>query len=775
VLLWTGGSIGGLILLVAIGVYLLLHSARVHAYLLRTVQAKASTALGTNVRLRDYSLRWSGISPTVELSDVSINGTPPYGNSSLLRADSLRVGVTISSMWHRSWYVNDIQIQRPIVHVLADSNGQTNLPHPSSSKSSSGNFDIFQLGVRHLSLQQGEIYYNNAKSNLAADLHDLALQIGFSVAEQKYSGTLSYRDGHVMWQGHAPVGHQLDARFSLTPKRFDLENAHLTSGHSEVNLQATIQDYSRPKLQANYQATLDAGEFRRVFKNSSLPRGIIGLSGAIDYQDDPNRTFLATTKLNGEAHSSSLVAAERGRLLRLGDVAANYSLNRGDARVSGIRARILGGELNGELTVRDVSNSQNARFIASLKNVSARAVQEFAAPTSRANVLLSGAVGGSIEAAWRKSFADLTSTGQLQISAAMQPANQQSNIPLNGMIRARYSASNQSLAIIRQSYIRTQRSSLSLDGMIGRRSSLALNLQAGELNEIEQIANAFRESNSAPLNLHGQGSIVATITGLVQNPQVQGQIRGSHLQVRNTAWKSLHLQFSASPSSVALEQGDLAPAERGTIAFQLNAGLQHWAFTPSSSFQAKLHASDLDAKQLAKIAGGTEQISGTLSADVEARGTELAPTGAGTIQLTKAVVGGESIKSIKTDFQADGKTIAARAGLTLKAGSLDSDIHYEPKTQSYELTLQSAGIRLQDLDSVKAKDLQLNGTLMINASGRGTLKDPVLQASLEIPRLAVRNQNVNNIKLTAAVANHLAKFNLDSEAVGIHAASQGTI
>jgi translocation and assembly module TamB len=772
---WTGGIIGGLVLLCLVVGYALLHSAKVHAYLLRTAQAKATTALGNEVRFRDYSLQWYGISPTLELYDISISGAPPYADSSLLRADSLRVGVTISSLWHRNWYVNEVEIQRPMVRVFADRNGQTNLPHPSGSKSSSGNFDIFQLGVRHLSLQQGEIYYNDEKSNLAADLHDLAVQIGFTVPARKYSGTLSYRDGHVVWQGHAPVGHQLDARFSLSPERLDLENAHLTSGHSEVILQATIQDYSQPRLHANYQVTLDAGEFRRVLKNSSLPAGIIGLSGAVDYQDDPNRPFLATTKLKGEVHSRALVASQQGRTLRLSDVAANYSLNQGDARVTGIHARILGGELAGELTIRDVSNSQNARLTASLKNVSAQALQEFAAPTSRANVLLSGALGGSAEASWRKSFANLTTTGQLQIAAAMQPANQQNNIPLDGMIRARYSASSQTLAIIRQSYIRTPRTSLSVDGMVGSRSSLEVNLQAGELNEIEQIAKAFRESNSAPLNLHGQSTVVAAIRGSMQNPQVQGQIRGSNLQVRNTAWKSLHTRFSANPNSVALEQGELVPAGRGTIAFQLNAGLQHWEFVPSSSFQAKLHAADLDAKQLTQIAGSTTQVSGTLSADVEGRGTELAPTGAGTVQLTKAVIGGESIKSLKTDFQADGRTIAAQANIALAAGSVNADLHYEPTQQAYDVNLRSTGIRLQDLDSVKAKNLQLNGTLTINVSGHGTLKDPALQASLEIPRLAVRNQNVNNIKLTAAVAEHRAKFNLDSEAVGIHAASQGTI
>ena len=121
-LAWAGGIIGGLVLLLIIAVYLLLHSATVHAYLLRTAQAKATAALGSEVYIRDYNLKWHGISPTLELYDVSISGTPPYADSSLLRADLLRVGVTISSLWHRKWYVNNVELQRPVVRVLANRN-----------------------------------------------------------------------------------------------------------------------------------------------------------------------------------------------------------------------------------------------------------------------------------------------------------------------------------------------------------------------------------------------------------------------------------------------------------------------------------------------------------------------------------------------------------------------------------------------------------------------------------------------------------------------------
>src|SRR5262249_20023857 len=98
-----------------------------------------------------------------------------------------------------------------------------------------------------------------------------------------------------------------------------------------------------------------------------------------------------------------------------------------------------------------------------------------------------------------------------------------------------------------------------------------------------------------------------------------------------------------------------------------------------------------------------------------------------------------------------------------------------PRQQQYDLSVRSNGIKLQDLKTVKARNIQLTGLLSVEVSGQGTLNDPGLQATLSIPALAIRSQTINNIKLTTGVAHHVAKFSLDSEAMGIHAGSQGTI
>ena len=89
--------------------------------------------------------------------------------------------------------------------------------------------------------------------------------------------------------------------------------------------------------------------------------------------------------------------------------------------------------------------------------------------------------------------------------------------------------------------------------------------------------------------------------------------------------------------------------------------------------------------------------------------------------------------------------------------------------------MRAPGIRLDQLETVKARNLQLQGTLSVNASGRGTLHDPQLQSVIEVPQLNVRDQVIRGLKLQTNIANHVANFTLDSDVINTHAGGHGSI
>ena len=144
-------------------------------------------------------------------------------------------------------------------------------------------------------------------------------------------------------------------------------------------------------------------------------------------------------------------------------------------------------------------------------------------------------------------------------------------------------------------------------------------------------------------------------------------------------------------------------------------------------------------------------------------GSQLSPIGQGTITLTQATVADEPIQSANLDFTGTGDEIRGKLGLRMPAGAAQSNFTYFPKRKAYDGDLQATGIRLEQLHTLQARNINLTGTLNLNAKGSGTFDDPGVQFTAQIPKLQFEDQTVNGFTLQADVANHVANVNLDSQ------------
>ncbi len=150
---------------------------------MRTAEQKISAALGTTVQISNFAFHLSSVNPTVDIYNAVVAGAAPYTNPPVLQVDHLRIGIQITSMLHRQWNLSDLTMEHPVARVLVNPNGSTNLPKGNGQDQAS----IFDIGIRHVTISQGEIYYNDRKSVIDADFHDLALQSSFSPALKRYS------------------------------------------------------------------------------------------------------------------------------------------------------------------------------------------------------------------------------------------------------------------------------------------------------------------------------------------------------------------------------------------------------------------------------------------------------------------------------------------------------------------------------------------------------------------------------------------------------------
>jgi translocation and assembly module TamB len=220
---WVFMGLTVLMVLALAAVTVVLHSERFHNYLLSTVQKKASESIGTQVQLQNFALHLSNLN--LDLYGLTVHGANPYPDPPLLQVAHAEVGVRIVSVLQKKWYLDSFIVDSPVVKVFTDAHGVTNIPVIKSSGSSSSNTSLFDLGIRHAELDHGTVYYNNQQSVLSADLHNVDFRAGFNSLLQKYSGKLSYSDGHLEASGYKTIPHNLDAEFDATPTTFHLTNA----------------------------------------------------------------------------------------------------------------------------------------------------------------------------------------------------------------------------------------------------------------------------------------------------------------------------------------------------------------------------------------------------------------------------------------------------------------------------------------------------------------------------------------------------------------------
>ena len=771
-----------------IGLAALLHSQRFHDYVLIKARQSATEALGVPVELQNFALHFNGISngisPTLDLYGLVVHGAAPYANPPLLQAEQARIGVRVVSLFSKKWYLSEITIHHPVVQIRVDADGNSNLPKPQKNANPNANpmQPLFDLAIRHAVLDKGELYYNDRQSVLDADLREAMLNAQYDTARNAYSGQIGYSDGHLKASGYEPIPHAMSAEFEITPLHLDVRKAELRSGTSVIAFTATMDDFNNPRVATVYHGSVNATEFRRLLRDEALPLGIILLDGHAEYEAKANQPALNSTTLNGTLRSERLEFRLPTLNTEARAIRAEYSLANGDAEVRSLTASLLGGTAEARASVRNLTGEQLGAAHVKLNGISLEALNKLAkagSPNSATNdVTVGGTLQAVSEASWKGSPRNLIATADATLNASAGSKQSANTVPINGDIHANFRNSDQQLTL-RQSYLRTPSTTLTFDGTAGQNSRMNLALNAGDLHELETVAAIFSKP-AQPLGLYGSATFTGTLSGPVSTPRVTGDLNGKDLRVHGTDWQTLRAHVDVSPGAAEIKGGELVAAvakgaPQGNIAFSGHADLKKWAFGQSSPFQVTLNAQKLDAGQVARLAGQTTAVSGTLNANVQAHGSVLNPIGQGRLELLKASVAGEPIQSAVVDFNGDGNAAHANLNIAMPAGKTTGVVTYYPKQRGYEVQVETRNFRLDQLQTVKGHNLSIAGVMNLVANGRGTLDDPQLTASIEIPQLSTQGQTIDHLALVANVGKHVANITLDTRAVNSNIRGKATI
>ena len=767
--MWISSGILALLVLIAFATVLVVRTRAFHNYVLNKAQAIASEQLGTQVELQNVALHLSTLS--LDIYGVTVHGAAPYPYPPLLQVQHAEADVGIVSFLQRKWYLVNLRIDRPVARIFTDANGNSNIPKLQSSGSSS-NPSIFDLGIRHAALTNGEVYYNDKHSVLVADLHDVQFRSAYSAMLQKYSGTLSYADGHLTAGSMRTVPHSLKAEFDATSSTFHLVKSVLTSGGSQIALSATVQNYSDPDVQAQYDAVVDGRDVRAVLENTSVPLGVIRTSGSAHYHAIRNRPALDALLLNGNLSSHELDFQTSLLRARINDIDAKYWLANGNAALESLRARLLGGALDATATMSAIGGDSHSEVQASLRRISLQGVDAMLRTVDMPkNVDLNGTLNAQLNAAWGKAINDLVAQADATVDGSISGAGASLSanaIPLEAAVHGRYSNASQEIAVA-NSYVRMPQTSLSLNGVMSKRSNVALKLQSSDLHELESVAELFRTSvpgtGLQPLGLYGTATFNGTLGGSAAAPHLTGLLVASDLRFHGTGWRALRTSLDVGPSSVKVENAVLEALPQGRISLNASAGLRNWSFTETSPVVVSLNASQLNVVDLTKAAGLQVPITGLLAANVQMHGTELNPIGEGNLSLSHLTAYGEPVRSAELIFSGTGDVVQGNMEMSLPAGKMQSTMSVRPRDKSYVVQVTANDIRLEKLETVKAKNFDANGGVTLHADGQGTFDNPQLDTTLQIPELLIHKQAFRLLSLKINMANHVASANLTSQAL----------
>jgi translocation and assembly module TamB len=773
---WAMGSLLLLIVMIFAGGYALLNSDRFREYVVGKIEQTASEATGGKVELQSYDLQLSTL--TVNLYGMVIHGTEGSQQPPLLAVDKLTANLKILSVLRHDVNLRELLVEHPVVHLIVDKEGRTNIPSPNAPKEKSSQTNVFDLAVGHVLLSNGAIFYNDREDVLEANVYDLRSEINFHSIGKKYSGSIVYSRGELKYGDLRPMAHNLDLAFSAEPSQLSIEKLKLSVGSSQVSLTGNVTNYNNPALDGHYNLLLHTQDWDGLLKTASTG-GDIAMGGTLQYQSREGQLALKSLVSSGQISSGELnLASADGRLV-VRSLRGNYRLADGNLSAPDIAMNLLDGEIRAKLNLEHIDQDPSGKVQASIRGLSIPAAKLASRNSSLHDLPLTGTVSGNVDASWNPGMKGLIAKSDLAIKGALHnSASTASTVPLDGALHVIYDGAR-NLITLRDTRLHTPSTSLVAQGTVGDRSNLTVQANLADLRELASLASALQPPTTTgagkPLDLAGSATANAVITGTLQKPAVSAQVNAQNLQMEGTQWKSLQLTADANPSQLMLKEGLLIASGQGQIRFSGNIGLQNWSYLASNPMAVNLSAHQITIADLQHMARVQYPVKGILSLDVNVQGTQEEPVGQGTLQVVKAEAYDQPIQTLSADFHAAGGKITSNLQMKLTAGAANANLEYVPKTNTYQVQFDAPHVVLQELQAVQAKNLPLQGVLAATANGSGTLSNPQLTANIQIPELQLQQTKATGISARLNVANHRADATLSTDVANATIRGKGTV
>ncbi|MEY2412168.1 MAG: translocation and assembly module TamB, partial [Acidobacteriaceae bacterium] len=213
-------------------------------------------------------------------------------------------------------------------------------------------------------------------------------------------------------------------------------------------------------------------------------------------------------------------------------------------------------------------------------------------------------------------------------------------------------------------------------------------------------------------------------------------------------WDYLAFDLQFSEHRFAAHNGILRQGVT-SIGFDLDTALRNGSFAGNSSFTAKLDLRHADVAEALRLAGYDYPLTGTGDISLQASGTWLAPTGNGRVHLANAIIRGERVDSLDSEFLFDaGQLFLRNLALKQREASIIGDGNYQLDSHEFHFNLRGSNF---DLGRITAQQdrMQIEGRVDFAAQLSGTLQEPAINGNLKITNLLLDNEWAGDFLFTA--------------------------
>src|SRR5206468_773408 len=224
------------------------------------------------------------------------------------------------------------------------------------------------------------------------------------------------------------------------------------------------------------------------------------------------------------------------------------------------------------------------------------------------------------------------------------------------------------------------------------------------------------------------------LQGKVKDPRLTGQVGGENVRYQNTTLRALRARLDFASSGIALHEGQIQTSSQGRLEFDITAGLTDWSYTPQSPLRVRVAANKLPLADIQQTANLRYPVTGLLSANISLQGSQTNPVGQGSVRLSELRAWDQPIQELSLEVESNGNVIQSRANVYTPAGSGSAKATYYPSEERYDAQVEFPGIHLDKVEPLRARHLPVTGTIKVSARGRGVLKEPQLEATVDAPK-----------------------------------------